>query len=88
MRSLFIKLFQPILATFVASLHTFSGSKASTDLAVKWDFKKAFQEWNSVFDKVLRSLEDKASAERKTRLRSVPLQHTYSVDSMEEAGVK
>jgi signal recognition particle receptor subunit alpha len=84
MRTLFIKLFQPFLATFVASLHNLSITKPSIDLSVNWDFKKTLQEWNDVFDKVLRGLEDKASMERRTRLRSAPMQHTYSASSVDE----
>lgn len=60
LKTLFIKLFQPFLATFVASLHAISSGKAIS-AAVQWDFAKAFEGWDKVFDKILRGLEDKAA---------------------------
>ncbi|KAI0709061.1 signal recognition particle binding protein [Earliella scabrosa] len=70
LKTLFIKLFQPILTTFVASLHVTSTAKlsSSADPSMSWSFQKAFEGWDAVFDKLLRGLEDKAAQERRTRV--------------------
>lgn len=63
LKTLFIKLFEPFLATFVASLHVTGVAKhsSSTDTSTSWSFQKAFDGWDAVFDKLLRGLEDKAA---------------------------
>ncbi|KAN0075341.1 SRP54-type protein, GTPase domain containing protein [Tylopilus felleus] len=74
MKALFIKLFEPFLATFVASLHAMnSGKQALTvrDPSVPWNFAKAFEGWDKVFDKLLKGIEEKAAQERKARFRPV-----------------
>ncbi|KAH9951297.1 P-loop containing nucleoside triphosphate hydrolase protein [Amylocystis lapponica] len=71
LKTLFVKLFEPFLATFVASLHAVSTTKLSASantLANSWNFSKAFDTWDAVFDKVLRGLEDKAAQDRRTRV--------------------
>ncbi|KAM5539011.1 hypothetical protein V8D89_007234 [Ganoderma adspersum] len=70
LKTLFIKLFQPFLATFVASLHVASAAKlsSSADASTSWNFTRAFEGWDAVFDKLLRGLEDKASQERRLRV--------------------
>ncbi|KAI0646925.1 P-loop containing nucleoside triphosphate hydrolase protein [Trametes meyenii] len=69
LKALFVKLFQPFLTTFVASLHVKSAAKlpSSTDVSASWNFVKAFDGWDAMFDKLLRGLEDKAVQERRTR---------------------
>ncbi|CDO70772.1 hypothetical protein BN946_scf184798.g87 [Trametes cinnabarina] len=70
LKTLFVKLFQPFLTTFVASLHVTSSAKLSASTAetsASWNFAKAFDGWDAVFDKLLRGLEDKAAQERRTR---------------------
>ncbi|KAI9064297.1 signal recognition particle binding protein [Trametes sanguinea] len=70
LKTLFVKLFQPFLTTFVASLHVTSTAKLSssiTETSASWDFARAFDGWDAVFDKLLRGLEDKAAQERRTR---------------------
>ncbi|KAI6043069.1 SRP54-type protein [Pisolithus marmoratus] len=72
MKTLFIKLFEPFLATFVASLHAMSTGKStpsSQNGNTSWNFAKAFDGWDGVFDKLLKSFEDKAAQERKSRFR-------------------
>lgn len=66
LKTLFIKLFQPFLATFVASLHVASTAKlsSSADPSMSWNFTRAFEGWDAVFDKLLRGLEDKAAQVR------------------------
>ncbi|KAL1947710.1 hypothetical protein VTO73DRAFT_13434 [Trametes versicolor] len=69
LKTLFVKLFQPFLTTFVASLHVTSTAKlsSSADTSASWNFVKAFEGWDGVFDKLLRGLEDKAAQERRSR---------------------
>jgi signal recognition particle receptor subunit alpha len=64
LKTLFIKLFEPFLATFVASLHALSSGKvvsAAGEVATQWSFVKAFEGWDKIFDKLLRGFEDKAA---------------------------
>jgi hypothetical protein len=62
LKTLFVKLFEPFLATFVASLHAIhTGKVALSEAAASWDFAKAFEGWDKVFDKLLKGLEDKAA---------------------------
>ncbi|KAG8217317.1 signal recognition particle, alpha subunit, N-terminal-domain-containing protein [Butyriboletus roseoflavus] len=75
MRALFIKLFEPFLATFVASLHAMNNGKQALstvrDPSTSWNFAKAFEGWDKVFDKLLKGIEEKASQERKSRFRPI-----------------
>jgi signal recognition particle receptor subunit alpha len=78
MRSLFLKLFEPILTSFVASLHAVAAPSATNSLqplGPHLTFRKAFRGWDTVFDKLLRGLTEKASIERRTRLRNPPSVH-------------
>ncbi|KAI6019663.1 SRP54-type protein [Pisolithus orientalis] len=71
-KALFIKLFEPFLATFVASLHAINTGKSappSKNGNTSWNFPKAFDGWDGVFDKLLKGFEDKAAQERKSRFR-------------------
>ncbi|KAI0312464.1 P-loop containing nucleoside triphosphate hydrolase protein [Amylostereum chailletii] len=70
LKTLFVKLFQPFLASFVASMHAAQSGVATvaSDPAM-WNFSKAFEGWDTVFDKLLRGLEEKAAVDRKSRLR-------------------
>lgn len=63
LKTLFIKLFEPFLATFVASLHAINSGKAvsAAGQAMQWNFTKAFEGWDTIFDKILRGLQDKAA---------------------------
>ncbi|KAJ6547089.1 signal recognition particle, alpha subunit, N-terminal-domain-containing protein [Mycena capillaripes] len=70
LKTLFVKMFQPFLATFVASLHAINSGKATVvEAASAFSFADAFDGWDKMFDKLLRSLEDKAAQDRKSRLR-------------------
>ena len=62
LKSVFVKLFEPFLRSFVASLHTIGAGKivASTS----WDFTQAFKDWDQIFDKLLKNFEDKAAQVR------------------------
>ncbi|KAJ6618343.1 SRP54-type protein [Mycena sp. CBHHK59/15] len=72
LKNLFVKMFQPFLATFVASLHAINSGKATVvEAANAFNFADAFDGWDKLFDKLLRSLEDKAAQDRKSRLRPV-----------------
>ena len=64
LKALFVKLFEPFLATLVASLHAVNNAVTSTSARRNmqdWDFAKAFDGWDKVFDKLLRGLQDKAA---------------------------
>lgn len=58
MKALFVQLFEPFLTGFVASLHKKVGEVGS---ATDWNFAKAFDGWDKMFDKLLKGLEDKAA---------------------------
>jgi len=64
-KALFVKLFEPFLTSFVTSMHALRNGAAATKASVlashSWDFAKAFEGWDKVFDKVLRGFEDKAA---------------------------
>ena len=68
MKKLFVQFFQPFLTAFVASLHASSSTKITSsgagEVAATWDFSKAFEKWDSVFDDLLRGLEGKAAQVR------------------------
>ncbi|KAF6764995.1 signal recognition particle binding protein [Ephemerocybe angulata] len=70
LKTLFIKYFEPFLAAFVASLHALNTARTAVTQATAWDFSKALEGWDTIFDKVLRGLEEKAAHERKSRLRA------------------
>lgn len=66
LKALFVKLFQPFLSGFVASLRASSSSslKASgtaSETALSWDFAKVFEKWDNVFDDLLKQIEAKAA---------------------------
>ena len=63
MKALFIKLFEPFLTTFVASLHAMSKGEASASKCGQpsWNFAKAFQGWNKLFADLLKGFEGKAA---------------------------
>jgi signal recognition particle receptor subunit alpha len=62
LKTVFVQLFGPFLSSFVASLHA-TGVAALTngEQMVSWDFAKALEGWDNVFDKLLRGLEEKAA---------------------------
>ncbi|KAA1474879.1 P-loop containing nucleoside triphosphate hydrolase protein [Dentipellis sp. KUC8613] len=89
MKTLFVRMFQPFITTFVASLHADRGTAVSKPSAegVSWNFAKAFEGWDLLFDKLLKGLEEKAASERKSRLRpsnrpapELPSPHSEDVD--------
>ncbi|SRR5258706_9025113 len=62
LKTLFVKLFQPFLTSFVASLHAnANGGTMATAQPPNWNFQEAFKGWDKVFDRVLRELEGKAN---------------------------
>ncbi|TCD60922.1 hypothetical protein EIP91_009295 [Steccherinum ochraceum] len=87
LKTLFIKLFEPFLATFLASLHAVDTGKSSEG-AVSWNFAKAFENWDKLFDKLLASLEGKAAQDRKARAKPIQYQNVEpspAVDDLENA---
>ncbi|EKM55619.1 uncharacterized protein PHACADRAFT_121298 [Phanerochaete carnosa HHB-10118-sp] len=84
LKTLFVKVFQPFLATFVASLHAASSSTtllgasgSGSETAFAWDFTSTFEKWDTVFDNLLKTFETKAAQERKSRLKHIdPAVHT------------
>ncbi|KAL4074638.1 SRP54-type protein [Scleroderma yunnanense] len=71
MKALFIKLFEPFLTTFVASLHAMSKGKPATsdNGQPSWNFARAFEGWDKLFANLLKSFEDKVAQERKSRFK-------------------
>ncbi|KAI0256473.1 SRP54-type protein [Lactifluus subvellereus] len=73
LKTVFVKLFQPFLAAFVASLHAVNNSAVtlsnSASEPIRWNFARAFEGWDAAFDKLLKGLENKAAEDRKSRLR-------------------
>ena len=61
LKTLFLKLFQPFLTSFVASLHAVNTSGITILGSTVVDFRKAFDSWDHVFDKLLAGFEEKAS---------------------------
>jgi signal recognition particle receptor subunit alpha len=60
MKTLFLKLFQPFLTSFVASLHLTSTSTVAVVNSTLLDFRKAFEGWDKLFDKLLAGFEERA----------------------------
>ena len=61
MKRLFVQYFDSFVTAFVASLHSASSAKAAASQAISWDFAKAFERWDVLFDKLLKGLEEKAA---------------------------
>jgi signal recognition particle receptor subunit alpha len=61
MKRLFVHYFEPILTAFVASLHAINATSAALQNST-WDFKKSFKNWDLLFDKLLKELEEKAAS--------------------------
>jgi signal recognition particle receptor subunit alpha len=67
LKTVFVKLFEPFLAAFIASLHAAGSGKlgnANGSTPVTWNFVEAFKGWDAAFDKLLRGFEDKAAQVR------------------------
>ncbi|KAF9072933.1 signal recognition particle binding protein [Rhodocollybia butyracea] len=80
LKSLFLKLYQPVLTTFVASLHAGKNAKNSAaEVVASSNFASAFEGWDKYFDALLKKFEDKAAQERKSRLRG-PIHPQPAVD--------
>ena len=77
MKALFIKLFEPFLATFVASLHAINNGKpapsTARDTCAPWNFTKAIEGWDKVFDKLLKGIEEKAAQVREANAALIQL---------------
>lgn len=58
LKTLFIKYYEPFIASLVASLHS---TKSLTLEPTSWNLSKAFENWDSIFDNILQGLEDKVS---------------------------
>jgi signal recognition particle receptor subunit alpha len=78
LQTVFVKLFQPFLTTFIASLHSTAGKTIGTadrDGIGIFDFSKAFEGWDEVFNKLLRGFEEKATQVCITPMTSVYCLH-------------
>ncbi|PPQ99117.1 hypothetical protein CVT26_014367 [Gymnopilus dilepis] len=69
MKRLFVQYFQPFITAFVQSLHDLSTAKTSAVKGTSWNFAQAFENWEVIFDKLLKGLEERAAQDRKSRLR-------------------
>lgn len=63
LKALFMKIFQPFLAAFVASLRG-----AVTEEVTFIQLREALSGWDKIFDKLLRGIEDKAAQVRSSTL--------------------
>ena len=85
---MFIKLYNPFLTSFVASLH--ASASATPDVisqtSPSWDFAAAFKGWDKVFDKVLKDLEQKANQERRIRARQLAVSPSGGSIHADDAG--
>lgn len=62
LKTLFVKLFEPFLSTFVASLHAGTAAKASlAETVTTWNFASVFEGWDKYFNALLKQLEEKAA---------------------------
>lgn len=68
LKTVFVKLFQPFLAAFVASLHAVNNTAVvlsnATSQPTRWNFAKVLEGWDAAFDKLLKGLENKAAEVR------------------------
>ena len=77
LKSVFVKLFEPFLRSFVTSLHAITAGKAApVGTPMPWDFFEAFKDWDQVFDRLLKNFEDKAAQVRVTNFTLSPLAPT------------
>jgi len=77
LKALFIKLFEPFLTTFVASLHAAkNGRAAARDAPKSWSLANAFEGWDGIFDKLLKGFEEKAAQVRLFSCTSIPSAHS------------
>lgn len=73
LKTLFIKYYEPFIAAFVASLHALNSAKTTAFEPTSWNLSKAFENWDSIFDKILQGLEDKNRKSRaKAAIRPAP----------------
>jgi len=68
LKTVFVKLFQPFLAAFVASLHAVNNTAVVLSNAAsqptRWNVTKMLEGWDAAFDKLLKGLENKAAEVR------------------------
>ena len=64
LKSVFVKLFEPFLRSFVTSLHAINAGAVPVGTHTSWDFMQAFKDWDQVFDRLLRNFEGKAAQVR------------------------
>jgi len=68
LKTVFVKLFQPFIAAFVASLHAVNNTAVALSNAAaeptRWNFAKVLEGWDAAFDKLLKGLENKAAEVR------------------------
>jgi signal recognition particle receptor subunit alpha len=57
----FVKLFEPFLVSFLASLHANKSIAAAAVSPISWNFAKALEGWDAAFNQLLRGFEDKAA---------------------------
>ena len=84
LKTVFVKLFQPFLAAFVASLHAVNSTtvalSTSASEPTRWNFAKAFEGWDAAFDKLLKGLENKAAEVRSYHKRTIGRSCTALLD--------
>ena len=61
MKRVFMEYFGPFVASFVASLHKINHAGTLAVQEATWDFSQTFERWDSLFNTLLKSLEEKAA---------------------------
>ncbi len=68
LKTVFVELFRPFIAAFVASLRAVNNTAVtlsnSASEPTRWNIAKAFEGWDTTFDKLLKGLENKAAEVR------------------------
>jgi len=68
LKTIFVKLFQPFLAAFVASLHVVKNTAIALSNSAseppRWNLAEALEGWDATFDKLLLGLENKVAEVR------------------------
>lgn len=80
LKAVFVKLFEPFLTGFVASLHAINSGKVAATKVASWNFSEALEGWDKVFDRLLKGLEDKAAQVSRVISRARVISQSYAIN--------